>query len=421
MGRHHLVAPRLDAAVTLGELELHLVGERDAVLHRQLVERAGDRALQAGAVVAPDPDHQRVVQLTELVDGVEHTADVVVGVLRIARVHLHLAGVEGLELVRDVVPGGDGVVARRELRLGGDDAESLLPGERLLTHLVPALVEGALVLLGPGFCHVMRGVAAPGGEVGEERLPRVLCTDRVEPLDRLVRHVVGQVVGLVGVVELGRRADDLLVLSQARVPLPRASAEEAVEVVEAPADRPAVERPGGSLLAVRRQMPLPERRGAVPVVPQDPRKRNAVVRKEPRVAGERARELTDGTEADGMVVAAGQQRRPRGRAQRGHVEAVVPQAALGHPRVVRSLDRPAERRRIAEPGIVDQHQEHVGRAVGSAHVPDRVPVRLRALERPVGHTPEWLPADRKLAAVRLAHRVTSESRDRRSRSPQISR
>ena len=56
VGRHHLVPPRLDPAVALGELQLHLVGQRDAVLHRQLVERAGDRALHAGAVVAPDPE-----------------------------------------------------------------------------------------------------------------------------------------------------------------------------------------------------------------------------------------------------------------------------------------------------------------------------------------------------------------------------
>ena len=53
---HHRPAPGVQAAVPLGELQLHLVGQRDAVLHGQLVERAGDRALHAGAVVSPDPD-----------------------------------------------------------------------------------------------------------------------------------------------------------------------------------------------------------------------------------------------------------------------------------------------------------------------------------------------------------------------------
>ena len=95
---HELAAPGFDAAVALGELELHLVGERDAVLHGQLVERAGDRAFHARAVVAPDPDDQGVAELTEFLDGVDHPADVVVGVFGEARIHLHLTGVEGLQV-----------------------------------------------------------------------------------------------------------------------------------------------------------------------------------------------------------------------------------------------------------------------------------------------------------------------------------
>ena len=159
-------------AVALGQLQLHLVGERDAVLHRHLVERAGDGALHAGAVVAPDPDDHRVVELAELLDRVDHAADVVVGVLREARVDLHLARVERLELVGHVVPRGERVVARRELRIGRDDAELLLARERLLAELVPALVELPLVLVGPRLRDVVRRVAAPGREVDEERLRR---------------------------------------------------------------------------------------------------------------------------------------------------------------------------------------------------------------------------------------------------------
>ena len=385
MGRHHLVAPGLDAAVALGELQLHLVGQRDAVLHRQLVERAGDRALHAGAVVAPDPEHERVVELAQLVDRVDHAADVVVGVLGVAGVDLHLAGVVRLELVRDVVPGGERVVAGRQLGVGGNHAERLLPGERLLAQLVPALVELALVLRRPLLGDVMRGVAAAGREVGEERLLRVLGPDRVQPLDRLVGHVVGQVVGVLLVVEVGGGADDLLVLGQARVPLARAAAEEAVEVVESPADRPAVERSGGALLAVRRQVPLAERRRAVAVVPQDPRERHAVVGDERRVAGEAGRELADRAEADRVAVAAGQQRRPRRRAERGDVEAVVPHAVLGHPRVVRRVDRAPEGPGVAEAGIVDQDHQDVRCPIGSIDVADQIPVRLRAVECPVGH------------------------------------
>ena len=226
---------------------------------------------------------------------------------------------------------------------------------------------------------MVRGVAAAGGEVDEERLVRVLGPDAVQPLDRLVGHRVREVVGVLLVVVLRLRSDDLLVLRQARVPLAGPAAEEAVEVVEPPAGRPAVERPGRALLPVGRQVPLAERRGAVAVVPQDTRQRRAIARKGGRVPGEPARELTDRAEADGVAVPPGQQRRPRRRAQRRDVEPVVPQAPLGHPRVVRRVDRPAEgargcrtRRRRSAPAARSAHPPAARRArSGSSPAPNR--------------------------------------------------
>ena len=76
-----------------------------------------------------------------------------------------------------------------------------------------------------------------------------------------------------------------------------------------------------------------------------------------------------------------------GRAQRRHVEPVVPQASLGHARVVRRLDRAAEGARVAEPGVVDQDEQDVGRPFGRRRVPDQVPIRLRAVECPVWRRP----------------------------------
>ena len=323
--RHDRGAPRVDPAIALGELELHLVGERDAVLHRQLVERAGERSFHAGAVVAPDPDDQRVVQLAQLVDRVDHPPDVVVGVLRVAGVDLHLAGVERLQFFGHVLPRRERLIARGQLRVGGDDAELLLPGEGLLAQPVPALVELALVPVRPLLRDMMRGVTAAGREVDEERLTGILAADAVQPLDGLVRHGVGEVVRVLLVVELGGRTDDLLVLGQARVILARPATEDPVEVVEPPPVRPPVERSGRALLPVRRQMPLAERGRAVPVVPQDPRQRRAVTRQDGRVAGETTGELADRAEPDGVVVPPGQQRRAGGRAQRRDVHSVVAQ------------------------------------------------------------------------------------------------
>ena len=333
-------------------------------------------AFHAGAVVAPDPQDQRVVELAEVVDGVDDPTDVVIRVLRVAGVHLHLAGVERLEVVGHVVPGRERLVAGRQLGVGGYDAELLLAGEGLLAQPVPALVERALVLVGPLLGHVVRGVAAAGREVGEERLVGVLGPHAVQPLDGPVGHGVGEVVRIVLVVVLRRGADDLLVLGQARVPLARAAAEDAVEVVEAPAVGPPVERTRRALLTVRGQMPLAERRGAVAVVAQDPRQRRAVAGQDRRVARVAAGELTDRAEADGVVVAARQQGRSRRRAQRGDVEPVVAQPALGQAGVVRRLDRSTERAGVAEAGVVDEHQQHVRRAGWRFGAADQVPVRL---------------------------------------------
>ena len=273
MRRHERGAPCVEPAVELRELELHLVGQRDAVLHRQLVERAGDGPLHAGAVVAPDPDDQRVVELAQVLDRIDHTPDVVVRVLGIPRIDLHLAGVERLQVVGHVVPGRERLVARGQLGVRGNDPELLLAGEGLLAQPVPSLVELALVPVRPLLRDMVRGMAAARRVVHEEGLAGVLRTYPVEPLDGSVGHRVGEVVRMLLVVELLGSADDLLVLRQARVPLTRPAAQDPVEVVESPAVRPAVERPCGTLLAVGCQVPLAERRRAVAVVPEDPGQR----------------------------------------------------------------------------------------------------------------------------------------------------
>ena len=253
----------------------------------------------------------------------------------------------------------------------------------------------------------MRSVTAARREIGEERLLGVRCADRMQPLDRLLGHGVGQVVGVLLVVEGLRGPDDLLVLGQAGVPLARPPAEEPIEIVEPPADGPAVERSGRALLAVRRQVPLAERRGAVAVVAQDPRERNAVVRNERRIAREPGRELADRTEANRVAVAPGEKRRTRGRAERRDVEAVIPHPSLRDPRVVRRVDRTTEGSGISEARVVDQDQQDVRRAIGCIDVADCLPVRTRAVESPVCHPAERLPSDRELASIRLAHDVMS--------------
>ena len=150
-------------------------------------------------------------------------------------------------------------------------------------------------------------------------------------------------------------------------------------------------------------MPLPEGGGAVAVVAQDPRQRSTFEREHRGVAGEAAGELAHRPETDRVVVPCRQQRRARRRAQRGDVEPVVPQPRLGQPRVVRGLDRSPERARIPEPGVVDQHQQHVRRALRRFWMTNQVPVRLRTPKSVVRRPAELRSRQRQCRAVRLSH------------------
>ncbi len=266
----------------------------------------------------------------------------VVGVLEVAGVDLHLPGEHRSQLGIDVVPGRDAGAALGQVAVGRDDAELLLPGERLLAQLVPALVELALVLVGPLLRHVVRRVGRPRREVGEERLvghQRLLLAD---PLGRLRREVVVEVVALLRrLVRLDRRG----ALVERRVALVRLAAEEAVEVLEAHAGRPLPVRPHRARLPHRHLVALAELRGAVAVELQDLGQRGGGVRPDRVVARRRRRQLGDVAHPDRVVVAAGQQRRAGRRAQRRRVEAGVLQPVGGESLEVRRAARADHLRR----------------------------------------------------------------------------
>ena len=389
---HHLGTPRLQPAPLQRELHLFLVGQREAVEHRSLVERSGWGAFQAGAVIPPDPDHDRVIELAHRLDRVQQPADVMVGVLRVARVHLHLAREHALAVLIQRIPGGHRLVARREDRVGRDHAELLLALERLLAKLVPALIEPPLVLLRPLLPDVMRRMAATGRVVQAPRLLGVMAANAVQPVDRLVGHRLWEVERLAVLTLLN--PDELLVLGDHRVELTGLGSQETPVVIEPPAVRPVVKRTGRALLLLRRQMPLTDRRRRVPVLLQHLRERRRVLRQHRRITGESTRGFGDAPHPHRVMVTPRQQRRPRRRAHRRHVETVVPQPLRSDPVVIRGIDRAAERARIAKAGVVDQHHQHVRSTLRRLHVPDLLPARLRTTERLVRDAAEGWTADR---------------------------
>ena len=285
----------------------------------------------------------------------------VVGVLEEAGIDLHLAGEDRPHVLRRLVPGRDLGRPRGQLGVGGDDAQLLLPREGLLAQLVPALIELALVLVDPLLRHVVRRVAGARREVHEERLVGHQRLLLARPLDRLVRHVLGEVVALLGrLLRLDRRR----AFVDRRVPLVGFAADEAVEVLEAAAaGRPLVERPHRAGLPDRHFVALAELRRRVAIELERHGERRLVLRQHRGVARRRRRDFADAAHVDGVVIASGQQRLPRRRAQRRRVEAVELEAVLGEALGGRRVDRAAERARRGKADVVEEHDEHVGRAL----------------------------------------------------------
>ena len=213
-----------------------------------------------------------------------------------------------------------------------------------------------------------KGVRRAQRRVGEER---PLGGDRLlvlDPGDRVVDQVLGEVVAVLG-QPVG--LDRVAALVELRVPVVHLRAHEAVEEVEALAHRPPRERTRGAHLHRRGLVPLAERGGAVAVAAEDLRDRRGAGRPVAVVAGLRRRHLGGHAHPDRVVVAPGHQRLPGRRAQRRDVEPAVAQPLVGQPLRGRHLARTAVRRRGTEAHVVDEHDDHVGRARIGFDRPDR--------------------------------------------------
>src|SRR5262245_52787799 len=255
------------------------------------------------------------------------------------RVDFHLPRQGRSKPCLGLVPRGNLCGARGQLALGWDDPELLLTGERLFADLVPALIELALVLRDPLLGHVMRRVRRSWREVDEEGFvwgDRLLLTDVV---NRLVGKILGEVVTLFG---RSRSLNWRRPIVEGWRVLARFAADEAVEALEPRTRWPAVVRSDRRGLEHRYLVTLAELRRRVAVQSQCLGEWRARIRAERVVAGCGGRDLCDPTHADGVMIAAREQRGACRRAQRSGMEARVLETLLRQPLGSRCLARSAE-------------------------------------------------------------------------------
>ena len=249
-------------------------------------------------------------------------------------------------------------------------------------------------LLDPLRRRMVRRVRAARDVVAEERHRRIDVVQLVHPVDGVIRHRGGQVPLRIADIGIDRRG----VAEQVRLPLARCRRRRSRRSTRSPCRsatgrtvRPGSPDPG------RRVVVLAEPGRAVAVLQQDAADRGAVLADDAVVAGEAGRRLGDDAEADRVVVAAGDQRRPRRRAQRGRVEVGVAQPVGGDAVQRRRRDDAAEGGRRGEADVVGHDQQDVRRALRrhDARRPGRL--RLRGVE--VRSRPERLRRRREVAAV----------------------
>ncbi len=359
-----------------------------------LVVQTVHPAFGARPIVAGDVEDQRVVDLAQIFDRLDHPAGLGIGHVQVGREDLGLAGEELLLLCREILPVLDVGRLGRELRGRRDDAELLLLLEDPFADHVPALVEAALLHVDIGLRDVVRGMDGTRGEVDEERLVRGERLLEAHPVDRLGRHVVHEVV-----VRIVRRLDAVLVAVDRRRPLVRLTAEEAVEFVEPLTVRPAVEGTGRADLPDRGLVPLAIGCGAVSVEAQHLADAGDIVGEHAGRAGEGGRHLGDLGLVGRVMVAAGLERLTRRRAEGGRVELVVHQPLAGELVEVRCVDHTAEGAGSAEADVVEQDDDDVRCILGRLDLEDRRRLGVPRVES----GDRWVPGslDRQFGSVDL--------------------
>jgi hypothetical protein len=160
-------------------------------------------------------------------------------------------------------------------------------------------------------------------------------------------------------------------LVQRGIPLVCLAADKAVEILKtATAGGPCIERSNRARLPHRDFVAFAELRRGIAIEFQRSRERRHGIGQHGAVARRAGGDFGDAAHARGVVIAPGQQRLARRGAKGSRVEAVVLQPARSQLFRVRGPAGAAERARRAEPGVVDQDDQHVGCALGRTKLLD---------------------------------------------------
>ena len=222
--------------------ELILDRHGDPIERSELVRRAIDHAFRTRAVVAADINDQSVVELAQVFDGLDDSADFVVGVREVRPVNVRLPDKEFLLLPAEGIPLRQILRPRGQLCIIGHDPKSFLVGKDGVAQFVPAAVEQMHVadLLDPFRRRMMWRVCAARHVVHKEWFLGRDLLDLLHVLNRFVGHGCGQIPAGMAL----ERIDGSRIAIQVWLPLACVPADEAIEVLEAHAVRPLVERAG---------------------------------------------------------------------------------------------------------------------------------------------------------------------------------
>ena len=193
-------------------------------------------------------------------------------------------------------------------------------------------------------------MAGPEREVGEERTIGRRADVIAREGDGVIDEIFGDVVAVLG---RGRWIDVVVVVDELWAELVGLSLQEAVEAVEALRQRPIVERARRPGLVHRRKVPLADHVRAETLCAQNFCKSRSRAWDGAAHVGEARVEVRDGSHPDGVMVAAGEHRRPSRRAQRGGVEVHKADATVRKPIEVRRRDGRPVAAEVGEADVVD--------------------------------------------------------------------